>query len=257
MKKLIGILVILVVIGAIGLFALSSFAGKLIKTGVVTLGPEVAQVEIELDKAHISFLSGSGGLEKLKVHNPEGFKGDHAFYADHLSMKVQPMSVLSDKIVVDEILIIGPDIQFEGTLGSSNLSKILENVQSFMGPADESADPDSAAGKKLEIKRFVLQDAKVGVGLGTKPVSLSIPTIELTGLGADEEGITAGEVVKVLMTEVTGQILAAITKNPEIILQGGGELIKGVGDSGSGALKSLGGLFGGGKKDEEDEEDEN
>ncbi|MCZ6672919.1 MAG: hypothetical protein O7C75_08265, partial [Verrucomicrobia bacterium] len=242
MKKVIGILVALVVLGAIAVFVFSLFAGKIIRKGVVTLGPEVAQVEIELDKAHVSFLSGAGGLEGLKVGNPEGFSGEYAFYAEHLSMKLQPMSILSDKIIIEEILIIGPDIQFEQKLGANNLNQILANVQEFMGPAGEEAE--AAKGKKLEIRRFVLQDAKVGVGLGTKPISITIPTIELTDLGTGEEGITAGEVIGVMITEVTGQILAAIAKNPEVILESGGELLKNIGESGSNALKSISSLFG-------------
>ena len=256
MKKLIGVLAVLVIIGAVGLFILSKSAGKIIQTGVVNVGPEIAQVEIELAGADISFLSGGGELRGLKIHNPEGYDGDHAFYAEKLKLDLQPMSVLSDKIVIDEIEIIGPDIQFEQRLKSSNLKQILENIQAYMGPADEQEETEKA-GKKLEVKRFVLKDAKVGVGVGTKPISLTIPTIELTDLGTGEEGITAGEVVGTMMTEVMGQILAEVAKNPEIILQTGGDLLKGVGDSGGNALKSLGGLFGGGSSDDEEEKEEN
>jgi len=102
-----------------------SLLEKIIQTPVVSEGPEIAQVDIELEKVNISFLSGAGGLEGLKVHNPEGCKGDHAFYAEHLALDIKPMSVLGDKIVIEEILIIGPDIQFEQNLGSSNLKQIL------------------------------------------------------------------------------------------------------------------------------------
>jgi hypothetical protein len=255
MKKLIGILVVLIVIGFISVFILSKSAGKIIQTAIVNLGPEIAQVQIELDGASISFLSGSGGLEGLKVHNPEGYDGEHAFYADHLAMELEPMSVFGDKIVIEEIRIIGPDIQFEQKLKSSNLNQILANVQEFMGPGGEEAET-SSAGKKLEIKRFILQDAKVGVGIGSKPISITIPTIELTDLGTGEEGITAGEVIRTILTEVTGQIMAEIAKNPEVILQGGGDLIKNIGGSGGNALKSLGGLFGGTKDEKEENKEE-
>lgn len=255
MKKLITALAVLVIVGAVGLFILSKSAGKIIQAGVVNIGPEIAQVEIELAGADISFLSGGGELTGLKVHNPEGYDGDHAFYAEKLSLDLQPMSVLSDKIVIDEILIIGPDIQFEQRLKSSNLNQILENIQEYLGPA-EATEETEKTGKKLEIKRFVLQDAKVGVGVGTKPISITLPTIELTDLGTGEEGITAGEVVGTMMTEVTGQILAEVAKNPEIILQTGGDLLKGVGDSGGNALKKLGGLFGGGSDKEEEKKDD-
>jgi hypothetical protein len=247
MKKIVGIIVVLAIIVGIGCLVLAKSAGKIIQTAVVRLGPEIAQVDIELEKVNISFLSGAGGLEGLKVHNPEGCKGDHAFYAEHLALDIKPMSVLGDKIVIEEILIIGPDIQFEQNLGSSNLKQILENVQAFAGSAEEEA-----GGKKLEIKRFILKDAKVGVGLGTKPISITIPTIKITDLGEREEGITGAEVISVLLTEVTSQVLVAIAKNPEVILQGGVDLLKNIGGSGENVLKKLGGLFGGSKDKEED-----
>ncbi len=253
MKKLIGIIVVLVVIGAVGIFLLSLFAGKIIQTGVLKFGPEIAQVDIELERAHISFLSGAGGLEGFKVHNPEGFSGDHAFYAEHLALDIDPMSILGDKIVIEEILIIGPHIQFEQRGSENNLKKILENVQSLAGESTEE-QTEASQGKKLEIKRFILQEAKVGVGVGTKPVSITIPTIELTGLGSGEEGITASEVIKVLLTEITRQVTVAISQNPDVILKGGSDFLKQAGDSGNSAIKALGGLFGG-KKDEEEKED--
>jgi len=251
MKKILGIIAVVAIIAGIGIIVLAKSAGKIIQTAVVKLGPEIAQVDIELKKVHISFLSGAGGLEGLKIHNPEGFSGDYAFYAEHLALDIQPMSVLGNKIVIDEILIIGPDIQFEQKLGSSNLKQILENVQAFAGSGEE-ADTKTSGGKKLEIKRFILKDAKVGVGLGTKPISITIPTIQIDGLGAGEEGITATEVISVLMTEVTSQIIAAIAKNPDVILKGGGDLLKNIGGSGENALKKLGGFFGESKEKKED-----
>ena len=254
MKKIIGILVILVVIIAVGGFIFSLSAGKLIKQGVVQFGPEIAQVKIELEDANLSLLSGSGGLDGLKVYNPEGYQAEHAFYAESLSMDLQPMSVMSDKIVIDEILIIGPDIQFEKKDDTSNLNQIMENVQSFVGPAEETET--TAEAKKIEIKRFVLQDATVGVSLGSDPVNITIPTIELTDLGSGEEGITGGEVTRVLLGEVTKQILAAIARDPKLILEGGGALLKGLGDSGSDALGSLGNLFGGSNEGEESKDGE-
>jgi ABC-type Na+ efflux pump permease subunit len=56
MKKLIGILVVLLLIGVAAVFVLSKTAGKIIRKGVVTLGPEIAQVNIELESVDISFI---------------------------------------------------------------------------------------------------------------------------------------------------------------------------------------------------------
>ncbi|MCB1123583.1 MAG: hypothetical protein KJT03_18670, partial [Verrucomicrobiae bacterium] len=106
-----------------------------------------------------------------------------------------------------------------------------------------------------EIKHFILQDANVGVGVGSKPISLTISAIELSDLGSGEEGVTAGEVVSVLLTKVTSQVIAAILKDPKVVLESGGQIINNLGESGGNALKSIGGLFGGSKKAEEKKED--
>lgn len=253
MKKIFGIVVVLLLIAVVGIFVLSMTAGKVIQKGVTTLGPEVAQVGIELESVQISFLKGTGTLRGLKVHNPEGYSGDHAFYADELHLDLQPASVLSDKIVIEDIRIIGPDIQFEQRMKTSNLNQILQNVQEYMGEAEQNEAEQ--AGKKLEIKHFILQDANVGVGVGSKPISLTISAIELSDLGSGEEGVTAGEVVSVLLTKVTSQVIAAILKDPKVVLESGGQIINNLGESGGNALKSIGGLFGGSKKAEEKKED--
>lgn len=254
MNKIIGTVFILLLLGVVAIFALSLVAGKVIQKGVTSLGPEIAQVPIELESAEISFLSGKGTLKGLKVHNPEGFSDGHAFYADELHLDLDPASVLSDKVVIEDIRITGPDVQFEQKLKTSNLNQILKNVQEYMGPGE--TQETEGAGKKLEIKHFILQDAHVGVGVGSKPVSLTISSIELSDLGSGEEGVTAGEVISVLLTKVTSQIIAAILKDPKVIMESGGQLINDLGESGGNTLKSIGGLFGGSQKEEEAKTDQ-
>ena len=67
------------------------------------------------------------------VGNPEGYQTPSAIKLGDIALAVEPGSLLSDTLVVDEINIQAPEITFEGTLSGNNLSKILQNLEAATG----------------------------------------------------------------------------------------------------------------------------
>ena len=99
--------------------------GKIIKTGVETVGPKITGTDMKLDSANLSLLSGSGTLKGFLLGNPQGFKTPSAITAGAVSVGVQPKSLFSDKIHVTHVRVEGAEVTFEGTIGTANnLSKI-------------------------------------------------------------------------------------------------------------------------------------
>ncbi|MBI5386916.1 MAG: hypothetical protein HZA90_19765 [Verrucomicrobia bacterium] len=247
MKKLLRIFLVLVVIVVLAVVAVAYFMGSIIKTGVETFGPKVAKVETKLDSANISFLSGKGSLKGIFVGNPEGFKAPSAIKVGEVSVALKPASVFSDKIVIESVQIVGPEITAFG-LGADNLRKILDNLQASTGGSGTQPTgtnkTDQAAGKKLQVDDFLIKDGKVNVILpvvGTATVPL--PTIHLTGLGQDANGITGGELANRVMKAVLDGVLASAKD----LTKSGGKLFQGVGKEAGGAAekvtKGLGDLF--------------
>lgn len=225
MKKVILIVAAVVVVLIIaGVVALTLSLDSLVKKGVETVGPKITQTEMKLEGANISVLSGSGSLKGFLLGNPEGYKTASAIQFGEASVGVKPMSVMSDKIVVTHVRVIAPEITFEGALGSkNNLNKIMENVEATTGggqPADKGAEkpksePAGGSAKKLQVDEFLISGAKVNVtltALGGRKLTLTIPDIRLSNLGTGPEGITAGELTKLVMKNINSETYKAVEK---------------------------------------------
>jgi len=260
MKKIIisvAVVGVVVVIGLVIVLTLS--LGSIVKKGVETVGPQITKTEMTLDGASVSVFSGSGALKGFTLGNPEGYQTPAAIKFGEASVGVRPSSVLSDKIHVTHVRVIEPQITFEGTLGTANnLSKILENVEASTGsgstaPGDKpKTEPaDSGASKKLQVDDFLITGAKVSVSmtmLGGKSLSVTIPDIHFTDLGTGPEGITAGELTKKVLSQITKETLKAVENAVADLGKQATEVIKGAaGEEASKALdkatKGIGDLF--------------
>src|SRR5215468_317578 len=130
MKKIILVLVLLIILGAVGVHF---FLDSAIKKGVETFGPQITKVSVKLDSVSLSLLSGSGKIKGLIVGNPEGFKSPSAIQVGNASLALQPGSVLGDKVIIKSIAVHAPEITFETDLKQNNLSKIVANLQATTG----------------------------------------------------------------------------------------------------------------------------
>lgn len=239
------VLLILVVVG------ITMSLGRIIKKGVETVGPQITKTEMKLDSAVISVFSGSGTLKGFLLGNPEGYKTPSAVQVGEVSLGVRPGSVLGDKIHVTHVRIHSPEITFEGTMGKkNNLSTILENVEGTAKSTDTNAppsDPGSGPSRKLQVDDFLISGAKVNASLnflGGKSVNVTIPDIHFTNLGAGPDGITAAELTKRVLQEVTAATLKAVEKMAADASKGATELLNsGTSNAVDKASKSLGDLL--------------
>jgi uncharacterized protein involved in outer membrane biogenesis len=252
--SLVLILVVLVIIGAV---VASLFLGDIVKKGVETVGPRITQVSVKLDEVHLTLLTGSASVKGLVVGNPAGYKTPQAISAGLISVGVNPMSVLSDKIVIRSIHVESPEITFEGGLSGNNLSAILNNVDaSSKSPASTNAaaanSPAQAKpSKKFEVDDLMITGAKVHVSLTDlqgKEMTLALPPIHLTDLGRNPEGITATDLTRSVLRAITTATVKAVGKASTDIGKNAGNVLKGAaGQAGAGSsnlIKGLGNLLG-------------
>ena len=238
MKKALKIALILVVVLVLALLAVGFFMGSIIKGGVETFGPRVAKVEMRLDSANLSILSGSGTLKGVFVGNPDGFNAPSAIKVGEVTVAIKPGSIFSDKVVVQTVHVISPDITLFGLKGD-NLQKILANVQASTGGS--SGTTTNQAGqpskKKIEVDDFLITGGKLNVilpVLGTVPVAL--PEIHLTDLGKGLDGLTPSELTaKVLQAVLNSAISAAADAGKGVSKEAGKQLDK--------VTKGIGNLF--------------
>jgi uncharacterized protein involved in outer membrane biogenesis len=250
MKKLKKIILIggitVVVLLIVGVIIVATNLDSIVKKGIETVGPEITKVSITLDSIHIGLLSGSAKVKGLVVGNPDGYKAPSAISVGLAEVSVSPASVLSDKIVIHTVHVIAPEITFEGNpLGKNNISKILDNLnaanKSGAAPAtNQTATASNKPAQKLEVDDFLISDAKVHFN-GT---TLSLPPVHLTDLGKGTDGITATDLSKQVLTELTGAVLKAVASSAIDLGKEGGNLGKDAGKDVNKITKGLGGLFG-------------
>lgn len=234
-KPLVKIAIAAVVCLILLVVVLTLSLGSIIKKGVETVGPQITKTKMELNGATLSILSGSGTLKGFLVGNPEGYNTPSAIKVGEISVGVKPRSVFSDKVHVTHVKMQAPEITFEGALGQgNNLSKILENVnavdnQTEKGPVPPKEDPKAQGpARKFQVDDFLMAGAMVNVHInmmGAKPVTIPIPDIHFTNLGTGPDGITAAELTKRILDEITALVLKAVEKDLANITKGATDVL--------------------------------
>lgn len=254
MKKLaVRILIGLLVLILLVVLAIHFFLDSGIKRGIEKFGPRLAKVDIKLDSVSLSLLSGSGKVKGLFVGNPEGFKTPSAIQVGTASLALQPGSLLSSKVIIKSINVQAPEITYETDFKSSNLKRIIANLETATGSTDNTPaqTKEANAGKKLEVDDFVISGAKLHVGvttaLGGTSTTVPLVDIHLTDLGTGPDGITAADLTKKVLQAIEKEAAAAAVHALSDVGKGATDLTKGLPNSTTGAVdsitKGIGGLF--------------
>lgn len=250
-KLLIRIVIALLVIVVVAALAVHFFLDSVIKKGVETVGSRIAKVDIKLDSVSLHLFTGFGGVKGLVVGNPEGYKSPSAISVGNASVAVSRRSLLSDKIVVRSIRIESPQITYELGPGGNNLQRIQANAaESSGGSTTKSTPTEGKPSKKLQVDDVVITGGKVTLAiavLGGQVVTAPLPEIHFTDLGQGPDGITAGDLAKRILNEITEKSLKAAAeaaaRAATEIGKGAQDAAKGEVEKAGGAVKGIGDLF--------------
>lgn len=203
LKVLTGIFAVIV----LSLLLITFSVDRVVKSGIEENGSELLQTAVTVDKVSISLFNGSGTLEGFKVHNPEGFSDASALYIEEASVKLDLGSLLSDQVVVNEVIINSPDIFFEQEGVGVNLRELSNNMNSAQEGSQENSET------KLVVERLVVTDGKITVSSslnrnGSTEVSLSEITInDIGGDGNNTVRQTIEEILKPIFQKATEDAL--------------------------------------------------
>jgi hypothetical protein len=225
------------------------FLDAAVKRGVNSFGPKLTKTKVELAHVAISPLTGAGTLKGLLVGNPAGWSADRAFYLGHVGIKLQPMSVFGDHIVIEEIIIDQPEFVYETKIVSSNIKDLLKNIEEFTGKGGQEPTTKSGQPIKFVVKKFRMTNGKATLGVGPAALPVPLPPISLDDLGVKEGGITPDQLVGAVMRNVLSSIVAGSAK---ALGQVGATMGAGTVEQTKEAAKKMGDgikkLFGGDKK---------
>jgi hypothetical protein len=151
----------------------------MIKSGIEENGSELLQTQVTVDKVNISMFGGSGTIYGFTVQNPEEFSDEPALYIQEASMKVDLWSLITNQIVVNEVVVESPDLLFEQVGMGVNLKKLNDNM-------DLASDEPSET--FLVIEYLLIEDAKVTVSSSLdreRTTEVTLAEFSLNDIGRD------------------------------------------------------------------------
>ncbi|MBR4223147.1 MAG: AsmA family protein [Victivallales bacterium] len=173
--KTFGIIVLVIVLLVV---ACVMFAGTLIKTGIQTIGSKVTKCDITVEDVSLSILRGHLRIDNLVVKNPEGFKTPSAFTLTKIEVKLVPTSLLSDRIIINEVEIIAPEVTYElaPLKLTSNIGVIQKNVESFLPSGDDKPKEEEEKRRKTPARksRLTMSSSRTVKSMCPQPLQVAM-----------------------------------------------------------------------------------
>ncbi|MBL7154162.1 MAG: AsmA family protein [Phycisphaerae bacterium] len=270
------LIIVILLIAAVVLVGL--FADRAVKMGIEKGGSAVLPVAVKVGDADLSILGGKLALHDLIVENPEGYKHENLLELKSGSVGVNIRSLLSDTVKIDHITLDGAVVVLEQKdLLRNNIKDIIKALpKEEPGEAPPEGEP-AVEGKKLHIDELTISNTTVKVKLLPLPgkvdtIPLKLGTITMTDLGGDNKLDTAKLIRKILsalfqgiaeqgkgvlpddlMNGISSELNELLDKSKNILKEGteaGKKILEGAGDVGKGIGDGLKGLLPGKKKQE-------
>jgi len=219
-KKLLIALVLLIIIGLVVVyFSINSIVGSGVEKAFNKFGPEVTGTETYIKGANINVFGGDIGIDGLFIGNPKGFDKPSAMECSEIYVDIEPSTIFSDRIVINEIRIVAPSFTYDQNLTGNNLSKLKQQIDENTAKykkADEPGEQPAEAPaeeqpqKTLVLHKLTVSDGKVDLAVNLAVVKTGrefpLPTIDKDFGG---EGVTPAEAVDYVLSIVLEQVVKA------------------------------------------------
>jgi uncharacterized protein involved in outer membrane biogenesis len=213
MKKfLIGIAVLLfIVIAGLALF-IQFGTEPTIKYALETEGSAMTESKVAVKGVNLSLLGGSLSLTGITLDNPKGFTAPRALSMGEVSVNIDRNSLMSDEIIINQILLDKPSITFERGQGSSNLEIIKQTLDKYIPQTEETAEPT----KTVLIKELLINGAELTYNMkpGGKLRTLTMPDAKVQNISSGEggEGVSYQVAIDQIVAQYTPVVIEQLVK---------------------------------------------
>ena len=235
-KRKVVYIVLAAIIFAVGGTVL--FLDEIVKTAINNIAPQVTKTRVSVDSVSLGLLSGDFMVSGVDVANPKGFSEASVFVLNKVDVDVDMSTLMKDVVVVNKIVVDGAEFFYELKGGSSNVSALMDNVNSFLGESKKKGKADkaktevedTASSKKVFVKEFTFTNGKIAIGAGlTKQaadVTLDIPTLTLKNIGSEDKGAAIADVIAQGMAAFSASAMAVIASDgAKALLKSGGGIV--------------------------------
>lgn len=210
-------LLALVTLGA-GIYYLYAHLDNVVKVAIEKFGSEAMQTTVRVDKVRVAPTEGAASIYGLTIANPENFSAPHVFSLGEISTRIDFKNSNTDKIVIDEITILAPQIFYEmNQTHKTNLSGLQKNVSvsdAVSSSPETSGTSSKRSGPKLMIRKIKFAEGNIKMMLAplNKEYSLTLPAIQMVDLGGPH-GVHGPEIVRQIMETLLDRAYTEIKGN--------------------------------------------
>lgn len=218
-KAVLWLIVLLLILLGVGYY----YLGSIVKEAINRYVPEVTGTTAVVEHVDLSLLKGHVEIRGLKIGNPKGYSTNNIFELGKIEVVFLPKSVLTDKIIVNSVLIDGTKVSAElKNLYSldNNVSALQKNVENYLGVSDKKdtpqktetkqTQPKKSAGKKVIVKDLKINNTEVSVGFSGHTVAIPLPNIHKTGIGEEKKEKTIGEIIADILDIISVESIKAV-----------------------------------------------
>jgi uncharacterized protein involved in outer membrane biogenesis len=216
MKKKIIIIIGLTLILAIGgaaVYVLMNL-NAIVKAAIEKYGSQATKTTVRVSSVDMKLRSGAAEVKGLKVANPSGFSSPSIMTLDDIAVRIAAKSVTSTPIVIENILISGPEVFYEMKEdGTANLDVLKKNLATS-APQEQPQKNTKGKEIRLRVKKLVFEKGKVHVRVAQlldKPYIVELPRLELNEIGR-QGGATPAEIARIMATALAEESAKAVAK---------------------------------------------
>ena len=207
LARLVRIIVFVILLGLGGAYLVAANLDKIVRGGVEKGGSLVLGVPTTLEGASVSLLKGRAALNGLALGSPKGFRAPEMLRVGHARVDMDLWSLRRRELVVNDVLIDGPEITLEFAGGKTNWGVLLQRLKG------EPSAEERASETKMRVDRIVIVNGRVRVeGIPfAESMGVPLPRVEIKDLRtADGGALTAGKVLAGVVESLYGAIGSAV-----------------------------------------------
>ena len=227
MKKLLVILLIVLIAISGLLFFLKDNLDEIVREIIVTSVSDATQTNVSLAQVKLNLKEGVGVLNNYQQGNPEGFQTKYAFRFDQAELDIDVGTILDDVVIIERVFINHADIVYEFNDGKTNFVELKKNIDKNTKKknSDQKNNPvvdqektsssqsKTQQSKKIIIRSFEMINTEVEAAMpfaSSQTLSVQLPNIKLSNIGAKENGLLADELMKVFLDAMEKDLKRAV-----------------------------------------------
>ncbi|MEW6076489.1 MAG: hypothetical protein AB1724_01615 [Thermodesulfobacteriota bacterium] len=204
-----------VLIGALLVMMAASavVVGPMVRSAVNTQGPKMMGTAVKAEDVDAALFSDGATLTGFVLGNPPGFETPQAATVKEIRIRLDKKSLLTNRTVIESVEVISPHLNFEIQEKTDNFRALLSSMRKAARAGQPAPGQKPSRRKKTEkqmlIREVIIREGLVDLAaaqIKETPVTVPLPELRLTNVGAQEGGLTPDKVFKMVLYRLYNEL---------------------------------------------------